>query len=256
MAPIDLSIFPKEREEKLKNIKRYSYFDVMMYRTDLWMHTHRVSWLVEDIASIAQKYILFDLEKARALALVHDDAEMITGDVQAITKLFMNKSEKEAMENNEFSAIDTLAEKYPKEIDGYSYRDLLIHAVKKDCIEAQFVSYCDKVDAFCESLHEIYAGNNAFLRSIVFYALTMPTFSQKFPDLAPLVQSKESPFTYITDRIQPHNRPSADYEKLQHPHTEESIKTTLDFPFYKRWKEINIEHGHLDWLITQTEFLK
>ncbi len=107
-----------------------------------------------------------------------------------------------------------------------------------------------------ESLHEVYAGNTSFIRSVVYYAQNLPLFQFKFPEIAKVLQSKDSPFTFLGNRMETLNHPSEKYEALKHPHTEESIKITLDFPFYKRWKELHIEHGHLDWLITQTEFLK
>ncbi|MCC2631215.1 MAG: hypothetical protein K0S38_1024, partial [Candidatus Paceibacter sp.] len=79
--PIDLSVFPKEREEKLKAINRYSLFEKMMYRSSVWNHTHRVLWLAEELIPIAVKYVKLDANKVRVLALVHDDEEMITGDI-------------------------------------------------------------------------------------------------------------------------------------------------------------------------------
>lgn len=256
MAPIDLSIFPKEREQGLKDIKRYSYFDVMMYRTDVWMHTQRVLWILEEIIPIAQKYVQFDPEKARINALVHDDEELVTGDVQAILKSLMSEEEKKKLSEKEREAIDILVEKYPKIVHGHEYKELLKNAKNKDTIEAQLVTYCDKLDGLMESLHEVYAGNTSYIRSLVYYAQNLPLFQYKFPAITPVLQSKESVFTFLGNRMETLNEPSEKYEALCHPHTEESIKTTLDFPFYKRWKELHIERGHLDWLITQTEFLK
>lgn len=254
MAPIDLSVFPKEREEKLKNIKRYSYFDVMMYRTDVWMHTQRVLWMLEDIIPVAQKYISFDPEKARINALVHDDEEMVIGDIQAILKSLMSDADKKALDIKEKAAIETLIETYPKIVHGYEYKELLKSAKNKDTIESQLVTYCDKLDGLMESLHEVYAGNTSFIRSVVYYAQNLPLFQFKFPEIAKVLQSKDSPFTFLGNRMEKLNHPSHAYTPAQH--TEESIKVTLDFPFYKRWKELHAEHGHVDWLITQTEFLK
>jgi len=252
---IDLNVFPAERKEKLESIYRYNYFDVLFYRSNLWQHTHRVLWLLEEIDPLAQKYIKFDIEKARVYALVHDDAEMITGDVQAITKLRMSADEQIKHEEEEMSAISKLAETYPQEINGYSYKELLLNAVKKDSIEAKLVSYLDKLDAYCESLHEVYAGNISLLRSVVFYANALPLFPIKYPELKELLASKESPLTYLTNQISPGEIRVERYMNLGKPYTKESLGIDVDFPFYKEWKRIVIERGKIDWLINQKEYL-
>lgn len=252
---IDLSVFPKERQEKLEKIYRYNYFDVLFYRSNLWMHSHRVLWLLEEISPLAKKHIKFDLEKARTLALVHDDAEMVTGDIQAIVKARVSKKELEKMGREELKAIDNLIKNYPKMINGYVYKDLLKHSAKKDCIEAQLVSYVDKMDAYCESLHEVYAGNISLIRSVIFYANLIPLFSKKFPDLKPFLESKESPFTYIGDQISPYKIEAKKYRHLNKPFTKETVRLNNDFLFYKKWKDIVIKKGKIDWLIKQREFL-
>ena len=252
---IDLSVFPPERQQKLENIYRYHFFDTLFYRSNLWMHNYRVLWLLEEIAPLAQKYLSFDLEKARIYALVHDDAEMVTGDIQAIVKSRMSPQELEKLEEDEMKAIAGMVKEYPEKVHGYSYRALLEHAAKKDCIEAQLVSYVDKLDAYCESLHEVYAGNLSLLRSVIFYASAMPLFPKKFPDLKPLLASKESPLTYISDQISPFEIKAELYCRLGKPHTEESLNINTDHPFYKVWKDIIIKKGKIDWLINQREFL-
>lgn len=219
------------------------------------MHSHRVLWLLEEVAPLAKKHIKFDLEKARALALVHDDAEMVTGDIQAIVKARISKTELAKLERKELLAVKSLVKKFPKTINGYVYEDLLNHSAKKDCIEAQLVSYVDKMDAYCESLHEVYAGNISLIRSVIFYANLIPLYSKKFPALKPFLDSKDSPFTFIGDQISPYKIVAKKYSHLNKPFTKETVKLNNDFYFYKRWKEIVIKHGKIDWLIQQREFL-
>jgi 5'-deoxynucleotidase YfbR-like HD superfamily hydrolase len=252
---IDMSAFPSERKKKLENIYRYHVFNVLFYRSNVWMHTHRVLWLLETLVPLAKKHLDFDPKKASIYALVHDDAEIITGDVQAITKLRMSTREQKNHENKEAEAIERLAKIYPKEIEGYSYRELLIHAMNKDCVEAQLVSYIDKLDGYCESLHEVYAGNICLLRSVVFYANALSLFPEKYPVLRELLASKNSPLTYIRDQISPYEVKAENYAHLNKPHTADSILRNNDFPFYKEWKRIVIEKGNIDWLINQKEFL-
>jgi 5'-deoxynucleotidase YfbR-like HD superfamily hydrolase len=252
---IDLSVFPPERKTALENIYRYDFFDVLLYRSNLWRHNYRVLWLLEEIIPVAKKYLEFDSEKARTLALVHDDAEIVTGDVQAIVKARMSAEELKELGEQEEKAINNIVTNYPKEINGYSYKSLLEHAAKKDCIEARLVSYVDKVDAHCESLHEVYAGNISLLRSVIFYASTIPSFPIKYPELKELLSDKSSPLTYLSDQISPFKIESAKYKNLNRPHSKESLEINNDYPFYKLWKEIVIRNGKIDWLLDQKEYL-
>jgi 5'-deoxynucleotidase YfbR-like HD superfamily hydrolase len=253
---IDFSSFPPEREQRLKEIYRFNMFEVLMYRSNLWMHTHRVAWLVEELLPLAQKYFTLDPEKTRVLALVHDDAEMITGDVQAGHKARMTKEELEKVANSEEDALKALARKYPKMIHGYAYEDLLRHSLRKDCIEAQVVSYADKIDAQCESLHEVLAGNISLLRAINFYTNAFTQFPKKFPDLVPLLQEKGSSLTYLTDVVHPDKVEIKRYTHLGKPHTKESLEIDTDFPFYNTWRRIVIRNGGeegIGWLLRQKE---
>ncbi|MDR3558660.1 MAG: HD domain-containing protein [Candidatus Pacebacteria bacterium] len=255
---IDVSGFPADREQKLKSIYRFSMFETLIYRSNLWMHTHRVLWLVEELLPVAQRHLKIDAEMARTLALVHDDAEMLTGDVQAGHKARMSIEELCAIELSVEEAIETLAAKSPKTINGYVYKDLLLHTLKKDCIEAELVSYLDKLDAQCESLHEVLAGNTSLLRSVMFYVNILTLFPRKFPDLAPLLSSKESSLTYITDVVSPEHVYVKRYAHLNKLHTVESLKIEDDFPFYNAWKRIVMEKGGkqgIKWLTEQKESL-
>jgi 5'-deoxynucleotidase YfbR-like HD superfamily hydrolase len=255
---IDLTVFPQEREEKLRAVKRYEYFETMFYRSNNWLHIQRVLWLTEAIIPLAQKYLNFDPEKARAYAIVHDDAEIVTGDIQSIVKLRMSKEEQIALEKKEEQAIEQLIEQYPKEFHGYSYRELLLNATKKDTIESHLVSYVDKLDGFCESLHEIYAGNIGFIRAIVFYARATALMSEKFPQLKELLADKTSPLTYLADQVSPFDINYEMFKHLNKSHTEESLNKPCDFPFYNAWRKIILEKGGEEgkkYLLTQKEFL-
>ncbi len=255
-SKITLQAFPKEREERLRAIYRFSMFEKMMYRSNLWMHTQRVFWLLEEVLPLAKAHMRIDMEKARALALVHDDAEMITGDVQAGHKARMSPAELEKVAQAEEEAVITLSKQFPKKIHGYFYKDLLLHSLRKDCVEAQLVSYVDKIDALCESVHEIYAGNIALLRAVMFYIHTLTLFPKKFPALADFLASKKSSLTYIMDVHRPDKAEARYYTHLNAPHRKESIKVETDFPFYNTWRNVVIKRGGTEgvaWLIEQRE---
>ena len=116
----ELHNFP-DREKNLRSVTRYSLYHTVWYRTDLWTHSRRVGWIVEQLNPIAEKIFgeNFDSEKAFALGMVHDDAETIFGDIQAGYKANMTKEELEEVGQLERNAIKTLASKSPKYIGLY-----------------------------------------------------------------------------------------------------------------------------------------
>ncbi len=255
---IDLNVFPPERETALKNIYRYNAFDTMLYRANLWTHTHRMLWMLEEILPIAQTYFKIDPEKTRILALVHDDAEIITGDIQAGHKAHMSAEELAEVGHGEEKAIVELSQQYPKTVHGYSYEELLLHAKEKDCIEAQLVWYVDKLDSICETTHDIYAGNLSLFRSFLYYSCLIPTASKKFPQLTELLSSKKSPLLIFDYRSDEPYVKAENFKIFSKPFTKESLQVQSDFPFYDEWKKIVLKRGGeegLQWLMEQKEFL-
>lgn len=257
MTPIDLSAFPKEREEKLRAIMRYSLFEVMYYRSSVWHHAKRVAWIIDEIAPFITKYG-GDIEKARVMALVHDDAEMVTGDYQAGHKAQMTREQLQKLDEEEELAVEKLAASYPKMVHDYEYAVLLRHMVRKDCIEAVFVSYADKFDAQNETLHEILAGNLTLLWSLMFYGQWFANYVRKFPMLAEFSKEK-SPFILGSDnRFQPHHVGFQNYAYAGKPHTEDSLTHPTDFAFYNAWREMVLRRGGDEGktqLLNQKEFL-
>ncbi len=253
---IDMTIFPEEREEKLSQIMRYSMFDKMYYRSSVYFHTKRILWLIEEIVPEAKKYLEFDEEKIRVLALIHDDAEIVTGDVQAGHKARMSEEELEIVKQNELKAISEMVQKFPKEINGYNYESLLKESTEKNTIEAKLVSYIDKIDGYCESLHDLFAGNICILRSVLFYNNLITLFPYKFPELVPLLKNGKHSLLDITDRVSYLHMESKNYIHLNKPHTKESVVVDTDLPFYNFWRKTILEHGNeegLQYLINQKE---
>lgn len=260
---IDLSIFPPERESRLKEIYRYNLFEVLFYRSNDWMHEHRVFWITEELAQLLSPHTSFDAEKARTLALVHDDAEILTGDVQAGHKAQMTAEELAAVDRAEEEAIERLTETYPKEVNGYSYRQLLTEALKKDTFESQLVSYADKFDAYGEGMHELLAGNITLLTSFAFYTRFFSQVKTRLPLLVPALDGAgKSPFIYpFIQSPLPGNQVTIEHYRSfsGKPHTEETLAIdTVRFPFYDAWKKVVLNRGGeegKDWLLTQREFM-
>ena len=253
---IDLSAFPSTRERGLKDLYRYSMFEVMFYRPNLWEHSHRLCWMVEALAPIAKKHLKkIDIEKSRAMALVHDDAEMLTGDIQAGAKALMTKKQLANVHKKERAAIHAIAKKYPKTVHGYNYEMLLIEMTEKKTLESLLVTYVDKLDAYCESMHEVLAGNISLMRSVMFYVKTFAEFPAKYPAMVGFCADKSSPLIFVDNRLDIDGVRFAKYTNLQ-PYTKASLKKVTDFPFYNEWRRIVLDRGGsegLRWLTNVRE---
>ena len=249
--------FPQSREEKLRAIKRYSMTEVFFYRSSLWHHQLRVAFIVDSLSEIAKiAFAGFDKEKARILALVHDDAEIITGDIQLGHKQLMTENQLEEVRQNELRAIETISWEFPKTVGSYNYRDLLFHALNKDCFEAQLVSYADKVDAYCEAMHEVLGGNISGLRSVIGYVGTISAIKKKYTLLAPLFEHKDLPLLNVELRTDLRKVHWKNYFHLNKPHTLESIRLETEFSFYNDWKNLvleNLGQEGMEILTLQTE---
>jgi 5'-deoxynucleotidase YfbR-like HD superfamily hydrolase len=139
---------------------RYSLYAPVYYRSSDFLHSKRVAWLVESVEPIITEGLPnFDIARAVATALVHDDAELLVGDIQAGNKGKMSKEELQAIDDAERKAIDALAEKFPKTLGGYNYKEMLEDVLDFTTPEAQVVKYLDRFDALGEALHELYAGS-------------------------------------------------------------------------------------------------
>lgn len=165
------------RESDLRSITRYDLYDVMLYRTNLYTHSHRVAALVRAMSMSADATFgeSYDPRKAEILAYVHDDAEIIFGDVQAGNKSKMTPDQLAAVLAAEVQAIDGISARYPETIEKYVYRELLLETIDKNSIEAQLVCYADKYDAMGEAMHEVVAGNHSFATNVVNEYGTIPT---------------------------------------------------------------------------------
>ncbi len=197
-----------------------------------------------------------DTKRALLMALVHDDAEMITGDVQLGHKLLMSAKELENVHDAEAAAIEVLAKEFPEFIAGYSYRELLLEVLRRDSLEADLLTYADKLDAYCESLHEVLAGNITALRSLMTYVWILTSFPQLHPNVQPLF-SRTSPLLDIGMRADPTHVRRDRYAHLQTPHTAESVRKDTDFMTYNHWRTLVMEHMEregLEMLTRQKEF--
>lgn len=246
----------KKREENLKEIERYHKFKVMLYRTNDLIHLKRVGALLEEILPyIIKLYPKFDVTLARLIAQHHDDIEIVLegGDISLQYKLMMNDEELSDLEQKELLAAELLSKSYPKKIKGYEYKQLLIHAVLKDCMEAQVVSFADKIDGYCEAIHEVLAGNTIFLEPIINYlSNTFNNLNGKYPLIKKLFKIKNVWFNFTT--VVDLKEFFEDGLISAKSHTIKTIERKTLILQYEMWKEITLKNFGIESLINQAEF--
>jgi len=239
--------FPGRKEALLKVIRFFKYTP-MFYRTNLFLHERRVHAILKEILPIAEKvFPEFNSEKALALALVHDDAEILTGDVQLSDKLKMTEEEIASLDEKESAAIEGLSKRWGDDAFGFSYKELMYHALKKDCIEAEVVSYADKMDAYCEALHELFSGNKLFVSAVELYTKVIGDFTKKFPRIANIVPN---PHAFLKIPEYGDFNAIAENGKLQNA---SSVEKETVMPHYNLWKKISVDNFGISVLIDVLE---
>lgn len=235
------------REEALRSIKRYSMYAPMFYRTDVFLHSQRTLWITEELLPLAiGKVEDFDAELARSIAAVHDDAEMITGDVQLGHKIRMTPKQLQKLDADEEAAIEILAERSPTMLNGFLYKKLLLHALRKDCPEAQLAKCADRIDAFGESMHELFAGNKNFIEPVQVYTGLVKGFPRSYKHLTPVFTTPHALLTEIQPDI-PAILAKATF------HTPDSVMKDSGYPLYDRWKKLTIAKVGISLLVAKKE---
>ncbi len=252
--PIILDGF-EGREQALAEIKRYVHgiTPIMMYRTNDLIHARRVTWHLEQlIPDILQIFPNFRVDYARTLALVHDDAEIITGDVQLCDKERMTSQELQALANKEELAIPQLVKRFGNDANGFIYETLLRDAKQKQTLEAKFASFCDKLDGGGEAWHEVFAGNHYFLLpagghngSSGGYVKRVNAFQTKYPIM-----------TLFFENFPEYLPIPLDFREVVtqgKPHTPNSLSQDSGYIPYERWKQAIIPYEGTELLTTQRE---
>ncbi len=249
-----LSPLPLNRQQMLDEIARWSIAKVFYHRSSVLLHSERVGIMVDDISPLAEKCLPgYDAKKAGILARVHDDHEQVksVGDVQACHKALMTPAQKKRLEAKEVAAIQKLAKEFPGNIDGYNYGKLLFCGYAKDCAVSQVVKWCDKLESFCEALHEVLAGNISVLPNLLMDVVVLDRFTEKYPLVAPLLKNAKHPLLNFEFRV------TKLFGGEAKPHSKRSITRKTNFPFYCHWKKLIVNHlgqKGIDYLVRQKEF--
>ena len=123
---------------------------------------------------------------------------------------------------------------------------MLFETIHKNSIEATLVSFADKLDAFGESLHEIYAGNTVFLQHkelpkgvnpVTTYVKVLQEFKEKYVQLNKLFEQKHPLLR------EPINMNVKQIAQSGTPHTSCSLFKRTGNPHYDEWKRITIARG-------------
>ncbi len=156
----------ESREKELSKIYRYnSWLNIIFYRPNLLTHTSRVTWITKEICNKLEKlWLSFNKELAIELAKVHDDAEIITWDIVSTQKARWTIEEKKNYENNCKNAIEILYKNYKNSSNKFDYKYLLQLEEKENTKEFFIIKYADRLDAHWEVMHEIFWGNEEFVK--------------------------------------------------------------------------------------------
>lgn len=241
-----LETFPG-REESVTTITRYSLYPVMFYRTNLWTHSQHVFWLVHAMMPLIQKHFTHvDEKRLLAMALIHDDAEIITGDFQSVLLVQMTPEQIKAHDREDIAAAHAIADQFPETFGDYNYRELLVEAVELFTMESRILKYCDKFDGLAEAFHEVFAGNTCFTTNQTNEQGVIPTplqgyhrYFMEFPrdneDLRCWLRENEPIF-----RLYNLDETRAQVETGT-PHTRESLNEPTGHLQYDWWRSVMME---------------
>ncbi len=217
----------------------------MYYRSNLWTHSKRVLWLIQTVLPLIKESLPFlDEVRLQILAIIHDDAEIITGDILAGIKYQMSANEKNILHTNELKATNELVKRFSTSfnIKPYTYHQLLNEVAENATPEVKLMKYFDRMDAFGEALHEVFAGNKAFITPIVtnrgdvplptdFYINYFSSFLNSNSLLRPLFEHTH-PLLEVPKQL--------DIKTIAHhgtPHTLTSLQIPSQYLHYDFWKQ-------------------
>ncbi len=253
------------REHDLRQVTRYHIYSPMYYRTNLFTHSKHVLWLLQSILPLAEKVFgsSFDSTKVQLMAAVHDDMEIVMGDVQAGHKIKMAPAQLAEVANQEQNAIAAMSARFPYKLMNYSYEDLLKESQELQTTEAKFLKYVDRFAGFGEALHEVYAGNRAFTTHstheelglidlpVTFYHNFFANFPQKFPEFVELLNNDHPMFAW--------SEPFDMENTVAHgvPHAKDSLENKKGYTPYDFWRQLILNSNdaeEIENLYIQKEF--
>lgn len=163
---------------KLKHIKRFTA-SIKSSKETTAEHSWRLALMVFLIAE--ELKLKINVEKAMKIALLHDLAESLTGDIDAY-KVRSGQVLKEDKDKEEVIAIKKITKglSFAPEIN-----DLWYEYLNQTSKEARYVKALDKMEGF---LHLLEKGHESYKKNI-FYADYADESVKNFPPMAPFLKS-------------------------------------------------------------------
>jgi len=168
----------------LNNVFRYSEYPDLKNTQNTASHSWRLTLMTFTVAKELKLDI--DVEKAIKIAIVHDIAESITGDIDH-SKIYTNQISEDEKNRNEKNAIIQIKKNLSKELADEIEGLWLDYEYKRN-EEAKFVSALDKIEALLYILEK--SGKDINLPDMT------ATYADKavtnYPKLKPLLKSIKS----------------------------------------------------------------
>lgn len=245
-------IFLPYRKNGLKRIQRFLP-RIMIHRSTDWEHSLQVGMLSEFIGQKLSKDGFFpkgfDLEKSILEGYIHDDVEMIRGDVSSYVKRKWSPERRIIEKQKDIEAIDELLQYLPLTIGKYSYKELLIDCIEKKTPETQFISYVDKVAAafFGEVIHESLAGNKRFYqrKSSPYQRYRYEIFDKLPSELSDLsrIFDSDHEFNLLHPKVMSQFELPLHSSRIRE-HTKENLKRNTGIMAYDLWKNLQLKCEH------------
>lgn len=145
--------------DRMKLIDRWALMRNTM-KEDVAQHTMQVAIIAHALCVIENELYggKLNAEKAAVLALYHESAEVVTGDLPTPVKYYdadINRAYKNIESRAEQKLIDTLPAELKSAFSSYVQPD-------KTCAEYVFAKRADKLSALIKCVEELAVGNNEF----------------------------------------------------------------------------------------------
>ncbi len=165
---------------RMKHIARWSLMRTVS-REDLMQHSASVAIFGQALAIIRNEVFggNVDVDKVATLALYHDTAEVLSGDMPTPVKYY-NDAMKSAYAEIEDVINVKLIGSLPEELR-LAYSDYLQPNVDTD--EYKLMKVADKLCAYIKSLEERHAGNRDFDKAYVTLGQSIDKLKEEYPEL-------------------------------------------------------------------------
>lgn len=165
---------------RMKYITRWSLMRTNI-REDLMQHSACVAIFGQALAIIRNEMFggNVDVDKVASLALYHDTAEVLSGDMPTPVKYY-NDAMKSAYAEIEDVINVKIINSLPEELR-LSYADYLQPDVSTD--EYKLMKVADKLSAYVKSLEEKHVGNHDFDKAFITLGNSIDKLKEEYPEL-------------------------------------------------------------------------